>query len=183
VSTSTSEVHIDLHLDKFLYNLTTSLEKLPFVRINVVSGVFGGIGLFLFINFVIVMLAVFSRGHIIAYAWPVEIFLVASFLAIIGWGLQRCELMIPSGIVFGTALILAYCSLSGRWGDWAFLWMTELIFIWLSIFIPVQIRRIPNAGAIWARNFGPAMTILSLFCISITLFLSFLVASYNQLIS
>src|SRR5512140_896886 len=73
-STSTSEVHIDLHLDKFLYNLTTSLEKLPFVLINVVSSVFGGIGFLLFVNFAMVMLSVFSQGHIIAYAWPVEIF-------------------------------------------------------------------------------------------------------------
>ncbi|HSB01851.1 MAG TPA: protein kinase, partial [Anaerolineales bacterium] len=182
-STPTSEVHIDLHLDKFLYKLTTSLERLPFVRINVVSGVFGGIGLFLIVNFVIVMLSVLTRGNIIAYAWPVEIFLVASFLAIVGWGIQRCELMVPSGIVFGNALLLAYCSLSGRWGDWAFLWMAELIFIWLSIFIPVQIRRIPNAGPVWARTFGPAMTILSLFCISVSLFLAFMVASINQLIS
>ncbi|RPI92868.1 MAG: serine/threonine protein kinase [Chloroflexi bacterium] len=178
-----SEVQVDLHLEKLLYKLTTSLEKLPHVRISPESAVFGGIGLFLVVNFVVVTLSVLTRGNIIAHAWPVEIFLVASFLAIIGWGIQRCELMIPSGIVFGNALILAYCSLSGRWGDWVFLWMVELIFIWLSIFIPVQIRRIPKAGPVWARIFGPAMTVLSLFCISISLSLAFMVASINQFIS
>ncbi len=178
-----SEVHIDLHLDKHLYKLTTSLEKLPFVRISPVAGIFGGIGLYLVVNFIVVMLGVVSRQNIMAYAWPVEIFLFASFLAIIGWGTEKWGLMIPSGIVFGTALILAYCAVTGRWGDWAFLWMAELLFIWLSIFIPVQIGRIPNAGPIWARTFGPAMTILSLLCISVTVFLSFLVASINHFIS
>jgi serine/threonine protein kinase len=182
-SAPSSEVQVDLHLEKLLYKLTTSLEKLPHVRISPVSAVFGGIGLFLVVNFVVVTLSVLTRGNIIAHAWPVEIFLVASFLAIIGWGIQRCELMIPSGIVFGNALILAYCSLSGRWGDWVFLWMVELIFVWLSIFIPVQIRRIPKAGPVWARIFGPAMTVLSLFCISVSLSLAFMVASINQFIS
>lgn len=117
------------------------------------------------------------------YAWPAEIFLFASFLAIIGWGTQKWGLMIPSGIIFGTALLLMYCALTGRWGDWAFLWMVELIFIWLSIFIPVQVGQIPNAGPIWARVFGPTMTILCLFCITVNLFLSFVFASINQFIS
>jgi hypothetical protein len=182
-STPPSEVRLDLHLEKFLYRLTTSLEKLPVVRISPVSAVFGGIGLYIIINFVIVMLSVISRQNVIGYAWSVEIFLFAGFLAIIGWGTEKWGLMIPSGIVFGTALINAYCAITGRWEDWAFLWMAELFFIWLSIFIPVQIGRIPNAGPIWTRNFGPAMTILSLLCSSVTLFLSFMVASINQFIS
>jgi serine/threonine protein kinase len=182
-STPTSEIQVDLHLERFIHKLTNSLEKFPVVRMSPVSAVFGGIALYIIINFVIVMLTVISRQNIIGYAWPVEVFLFASFLAMIGWGTQKWGLMIPSGIVFGTALILTYCQLTGRWEDCAFLWMAELFFIWLSIFIPVQIGQIPNAGPVWARNFGPAMTILCLFCISITLFLSFMVASINQFIS
>jgi len=179
---STSEIRVDLHLEKFLYKLTASLEKLPFVRISPVTAVFGGIALSIIVNFLMVMLGVLSRAHIMAYAWPAEVFLTASFLALIGWGTQKWGLMIPSGIVFGNALILAYCALTGRWGDWTFLWVAELLVIWLSIFVPVQIGRIPKAGPIWARIFGPAMTILCLFCISVSLFLSFMVASINQII-
>jgi hypothetical protein len=181
-SAPTSEIQIDLPLDKLLYRLTASMEKLPFIRISPVSGIFGGIALYLIVNFAIVVLSVISGHSLMAYAWPVEIFLFASFLAIIGWGTQKWGVMIPSGIVFGNALILAYCALTGRWGDWAFLWMVELLFIWLSIFVPVQIGQIPNAGPVWARVFGPAMTILSLFCASVSLFLSFMVASFNQFI-
>lgn len=182
-TTPPTEVEVDLHIKNFLHKLTTSLEKFPVVRMSPVSSVFGGIALYLIVNFIVVLLSVISGQNIMGYAWPVEIFLFASFLAIVGWGTQKWGLMIPSGIVFGNALILAYCALTGRWGDWAFLWMAELFFIWLSIFIPVQISRIPNAGPVWARTFGPGMTILSLVCISVILFLSFMVASINQFIS
>lgn len=181
-STPTSEIRIDLHLEKSLYKLTTSLEKLPFVRVSVISGVFIGIALYIIVNFIIAMLSVVSRQNLMEYAWPAEVFLTASFLAIIGWSTEKWGVMIPSGIVFGNALILAYCSLTGRWGDWAFLWVVELLVIWLSIFIPVQIGRIPNAGPIWTRTFGPVMTLVSLFCISVSLFVAFLVASVNQFI-
>jgi hypothetical protein len=166
-----------------LHKLTTSLEKLPFVRISVVSGVFGAIALYLLVNFIIIMLGAMSGQNLMRYVWPAEVFLFASFLAILGWSTEKWGLMIPSGIVFGNALILAYCALTGRWGDWAFLWVTELLFIWLSIFLPVQISRIQNAGPIWARIFGPAMTGLCLLCVSVNVFLAFMVASINQFIS
>jgi hypothetical protein len=134
-------------------------------------------------NFLIVVVSVLSGQSIMGYAWPIEIFLSAIFLALIGWGTEKWGVMIPSGIVFGNALIFAYCSLTGRWGDWAFLWMAELIIVWLSIFFPVQAGRIPNAGPIWTRTFGAGMTILCLFCIFVSLILSSLVASLNHFIS
>lgn len=182
-SSPTSEVQIDLHLERSLHKLTTSLEKLPFVRISVVSGVFGAIALYLLVNFIIIMLGAMSGQNLMRYVWPAEVFLFASFLAILGWSTEKWGLMIPSGIVFGNALLLAYCALTGRWGDWAFLWVAELFLIWLSIFLPVQVSRIPNAGPVWARIFGPAMTLLSLLCISFNIFLAFMVASLNQFIS
>jgi serine/threonine protein kinase len=174
---------VDSPFDGLFTTLTTSLSKIPIFRISPVSGVFSGIALYIFVNFIVVMLDALSRQDVMAYAWPVEIFLFASFLALIGWGTQKWGLMIPSGIVFGNALILAYCALTGRWGDWAFLWVAELLFIWLSIFIPVRVGQIPNAGPVWARVFGPAMTILSLLCIFITIFLAFVIASLTQLFS
>ena len=107
------------------------------------------------------MLGAVSGQNIIAHAWPVEIFLFASFLALIGWGTQKWGLMIPSGIVFGNALILAYCALTGRWGDWAFLWMLELLYYLAVSFHPGADRSNPERqDRVWARVFGLAMTIL-----------------------
>ncbi|MBN2119330.1 MAG: serine/threonine protein kinase [Anaerolineales bacterium] len=178
-----SEVRLDVPFNQLLYKLTTALERLPFVRISPLSGVFGGIGLFLIVNFVIITLSALSGQSVMAYAWPAEVFLFAGFLAIIGWATQQWGVMIPSGIVFGNALLFTYSTLTGRWEDWVFLWVVELVFIWLAIFIPVQISRIPEAGPIWTRNFGPAMTILCLFCASVNIFLAFLIASISQFIS
>ena len=73
--------------------------------------------------------------------------------------------------------ILAYCAVTGRWGDWAFLWMLELLIIFVSVFIPVQIGQTPEAGRVWARVFGLAMTILVLLCSAINIFLAFMLAS------
>jgi len=174
---------VDSPFDSLFTTLTTSLSRIPVFRISPASAVFSGIALYIFVNFVIVMVDALSSQDVMARAWPIEVFLFASFLALIGWGTLKWGLMIPSGIVFGTGIILAYCSLTGRWGDWAFLWVAELLFIWLSIFIPVRVGQTPNAGPVWARVFGAAMPIVSLLCISVIIFLSFIVASLSPLFS
>jgi serine/threonine protein kinase len=183
INTSSGEVHLDVPLNALLQKLTKSLEKLPIIRISPASGVFGGIALYLLVNFVIVMLSAVSRQNIIGYAWPVEVVLSASLLALIGWGTQAWGLMIPSGIVFGTGFILTYCALTGRWSDWAFLWMPELFIVWLSIFIPIRIGRIPKAGPVWARVFGLVMTTLSLMLAFANIFLAIIVLSISKLFS
>ncbi len=174
---------IEFPINSIFTTLTASLSKIPIFRISPLTGIFGGIALYIFVNFIVIMLDALSSRDVMAYAWPVEVFLFASFLAILGWGTQKWGLMIPSGIVFGNALILAYCALTGRWGDWAFLWVAELFFIWLSVFIPVRVGQIPNAGPVWARAFGVAMPVVSLLCISITIFFAFVISSLAPLFS
>jgi hypothetical protein len=174
---SSSDPEPDSPFVAFLPTLTNSLSKLRIVHISPVSGVFGGFALFLFVNFIIAMLSTISGRNIISHAWPVEIFLFASFLALIGWGTQVWGVMVPSGIFFGNALIFAYCALTGRWGDWAFLWMLELLIIFVSVFIPVKIGQTSEADRIWPRVFGLAMTILALICSFINIVFAFMLAS------
>ena len=176
-NTSTPNFESDLSSSTVLPMLTDTISKLRIVRIGPVAGVFGGFSLYLFVNFVIAMLSTISGRNIISRAWPVEIFLFASFLALIGWGTQVWGTMVPSGIAFGNAFILAYCAVTGRWGDWAFLWMLELLIIFASVFIPVQVGQAPKAARVWARVFGLAMTILALICSAINIFLAFILAS------
>jgi hypothetical protein len=175
-STSPAAPEADPFPETFLSTLTTSVKKIRISRISPISGIFGGFALYLFVNFVIAVLGTITEKNIIAHAWPAEIFLLASLLALIGWGTQKWGLMIPSGIVFGNALILAYCALTGRWGDWAFLWMVELFILWVSISIPIQIGQM-QAGVVWARVFGMAMPIISMFCIVLNIFLAVVFAS------
>ena len=175
-SASQPDLELDSVFKNLLFKLTDSLNKLPVIRISTSTAVFMGLALYLFINFALAFFSTLSGSDLIERAWPIQLFLFASFLSLIGWGSQKWGLMIPSGMFFGTALIMAYCSLTGRWNDWAFLWMVELVVIWASIQIPIRIARIPDAGPVWARTFGVAMTILCAFLSTLTIFLSFIIA-------
>jgi len=101
------------------------------------------------------------------------VFLAANLLMLIGWGAQTHWMMIPAGIVFGNALILTYCTLTGRWGDWVFLWMLEPLVIWFSIAIPVKINKIQGASPVWARAAGVFFSILSVSLSVITIITAF----------
>jgi hypothetical protein len=168
------ELDIETPITGLFSMLTDSFSKMRVFRISIVSGIFGGIALYFMVNFLIVMLSFISGGSVMARAWAVEIILLANFLALIGWGAQAWGLMIPSGIIFGNAVILAYCSLTGRWGDWAFLWMFELPILWLSIYVPVRAAQIPDAGHVWARTYGLAMTVISLLCSLMIILIAFI---------
>jgi hypothetical protein len=50
-------------------------------------------------------------------------------------------MLIPTGIVFGTGVILTYCSLTGNWDHWVFLWVFELLIVILSIWTPIWLAR------------------------------------------
>jgi serine/threonine-protein kinase len=168
------EFDLESPMKGFISSLTESMMKMRVFRISVVSGVFGGFTLYFIANFLIAMSSVISGGNVIARAWPVEVLLFASFLALIGWGTQKWGLMIPSGITFGNALILAYCATTGRWDDWAFLWMLELPILWFSIYVPVRAAQIPDAGPVWARTFGAAMTVTCILASLGTIFIAFI---------
>ncbi len=106
--------------------------------LNVTSSILGSLGLILFINFCATMIATTSAQNIYARGWPFELFLLAGFLSVLMWSVETHWLLIPIGIIFGNAVLLAYSTLSGRWGDWAFLWMLEPLIIGLAVIIPIR---------------------------------------------
>jgi serine/threonine protein kinase len=163
-------------LDGLISGLTATFRKWRIHRISIPSAIFGGLALFLLANMSIIMFTIFSGRSIMARAWPIEIFLLAGLLALIGWGIEVHWLMIPSGIVLGNALLLAYCSITGRWQDWAFLWVFGVLAIWISIFIPIRINQIEGIQSVWTRAFGLGFTLLCVLLSTITIFLAFLFA-------
>ncbi len=163
-------------LNGILLSLTNTLAKLPIFNISPVSGVFGGLGLFVLMSGFAGMATAFSGRDVMARAWPVEVFLTASLLAMIGWGTLTHWLMIPGGIVFGNAVIFMYCTLTGRWGDWIFLWTFELLVVYISIALPVKLGKIPGASPIWARFFGVVTTLAAVTLSVLTIIIGTLVA-------
>ena len=160
-------------LDHLFSTLTVTFGKLRIFHIGVILGVFGGLALFLFMNMIAVMFSTLGGHNVFPKAWPIEVFLVANLLIMIGWGVEIHWLMLPAGIVFGNALILTYCALTGRWSDWVFLWMLEPLIIGFSIAIPVKISRIPGASPVWARAAGVYFSILSVSLSIITIITAF----------
>lgn len=75
--------------------------------------------------------------------WPLLVIWagVAFFLPIFIWWDKRMHnygLAMPGSIILVNGFILLYCSLTGRWGDWIYLWTLEpfsvalgLLLMWL----------------------------------------------------
>ncbi len=103
------------------------------------------LGTILLANFFVAMLLVYTHINGFVYGWPFEIFLFAGFLSSIGWSLRKAELLTPAALFAGNAILLAYCALTSRWGDWMFLWMLEPFIFAAAIVIPRQIRKSGNA--------------------------------------
>lgn len=94
------------------------------------------IGVLILTNFFVAMLLVYTRINAFAYGWAFELFLIAGLLASIGWSLRNAWLLTPATILAGNAIIMAYCALTGRWGDWFFLWLLEPLIVGGAIIMP-----------------------------------------------
>jgi tRNA A-37 threonylcarbamoyl transferase component Bud32 len=102
----------------------------------------GAIGIVLVANGCMLTLAtVLNFWQIFQVGWPIEIFLVSLALFGIMYVVSSIWMLIPTGIVFGTGVILTYCSLTGNWDHWVFLWVFELLIVILSIWTPIWLAR------------------------------------------
>ena len=129
------------------------------------------LGTIVLANFFVAMLLVYTHLNGFVYGWPFEVFLFAGFLSSIGWSLRKAELLTPAGLFAGNAIIFAYCALTGRWGDWVFLWMLEPFIFAAAIAIPRQIRKSGNAAraGLATMSFAGIMVILAGATISVSL--------------
>lgn len=122
--------------------------------ISPLTAIFGTLSVALLLNMAAVIgetvfsVDVFSRG------WPFEVILVAAFFGLLAWATQIIWLLIPGIILLGGGLLLAYTALSGRWGDWLFLWMLVPIIVYAAVALPVAVKKNPGRGAVWARHTG-----------------------------
>ena len=50
-------------------------------------------------------------------------------------------MLIPSGIVFGTGVLMAYSALTNDWDQWVFLWICQVWVLILSVFVPIWLAK------------------------------------------
>jgi hypothetical protein len=128
-------------------------EKKDRRRGNVGLSVLSAIGLLAIANVCLLTIAIpthlwelYDRG------WPIQIFLASWGLSIIMYVSSSLWLLIPTGPAFVTAIILAYCQLTGNWEHWSFLWIFEVWGGVVSIFTPIFLAR-SGGFARWLSRF------------------------------
>lgn len=149
--------------------------------ISPVSAVFVSLVLFTVVNLFAAILSTASGRSIFQSGWAFEIFLVSALLAFIGWGTQTPWLLTPGLILFANAALLGYSAITGRWADWAFLWMFEPLIIGLSIYLPHKMTRRSEAEAqTWGRLSGMALAILAIAMACFTCWLAFIISLFSK---
>jgi tRNA A-37 threonylcarbamoyl transferase component Bud32 len=104
--------------------------------------VLGAIGIVFIGNSCMLSIAVpLDFWEIFEYGWPIELFLVALALFGIMYVTSSIWMLIPSGIIFGTGVIMTYSSLIDDWDQWIFLWVCQVWVLILSVFVPIWLAR------------------------------------------
>jgi hypothetical protein len=159
--------------------LPNQLQKLIAKPLNVPGAVLGSLGAILLINLCATMNLSITGLNVYRYGWAFEIFLLAGFLSMIMWAVQKHWILVPIIILFGNAMILSYCSITGRWSDWIFLWMFEPLIVGAAVYVPLQLaKKAPDTG-LWARAGGAVTVAMSLVLASSTCGLALIVALFR----
>ncbi len=130
---------------------------------GLVKSVLGSV--FLLVGFNVAALVVggvTGQLSIFGRIWPVELALVALLLAQIMRSLREIWMLIPTGLVLGNAVIFGYCSITGRWSDWIFLWAFEPLLVFIVIFASVRLAEKKESAETIAHSLGGGLSALSL---------------------
>jgi tRNA A-37 threonylcarbamoyl transferase component Bud32 len=131
-----------------------------------------------FFNSLAVWLIITTSWNVYPYGWSFEIFLLAGFLAAVGWGVQKPGVLIAALLIFGNAALLAYCSLTGRWGDWLFLWMLEPLILLAAILLPLEMGKRADAAPL-TRAAGLLLSVVALALAGLVFSLGLLVRLFH----
>lgn len=51
--------------------------------------------------------------------------------------------------------------MTGRWQDWAFLWMLEPLIVFAAIYFPARLDKRPDRAIFWSRTGGALLALAS----------------------
>lgn len=81
-------------------------------------------------------------------------------------------MLAPVGIVAGNAPIFLYCTATGRWRQWIFLWVFDLWLIagmvWLTLWLKRHGKRLQRLSRLLGRLLGPTFFILGILVFVVT---------------
>jgi len=96
----------------------------------------------------------FERG------WPMQLWLVGAALALIMAQIENIWLLMPTILVQGNALLMSYSALTGKWNQWAFLWILEIWVVSLAILVPIRLAKRPASARTTARSLGHLLAVV-----------------------
>jgi serine/threonine-protein kinase len=155
-----------------------NLKRLNYLIENppsVVNTLLVSLGNFIVFNMFAAMVLTVTRQNIWNIGWAFEIYLAAGFFTLLAWTVHKPWLLTPAIILFGNAVILSYCALTGRWQDWAFLWIFEPMIVAAAILLPMSLKKNAGRGPYWTRAGSLALTVLALLFAMLTCWLSFVI--------
>jgi len=103
--------------------------------------ILNAIGVVTISNLVMLMVSLPTGWWLFEHGWPMQLFLVSLGLCFVMWVTSSIWMLIPTGILFGTGILLTYSSLTGNWRHWIFLWAFQVCFIVGSIWVSVSLAR------------------------------------------
>jgi tRNA A-37 threonylcarbamoyl transferase component Bud32 len=103
--------------------------------------ILNAIGVVTISNLVMLMVSLPTGWWLFEYGWPMQLFLVSLGLCFVMWATSSIWMLIPTGIILGTGILLTYSSLTGNWRHWIFLWAFQVCFIIGSIWVSVSLAR------------------------------------------
>jgi serine/threonine protein kinase len=95
------------------------------------------------------------------HGWPMQLFLVSLGLCFAMWATLSIWILIPTGITFGTGILLTYCLFTGNWRHWVFLWLFELWSVVGSIWAAIWLARRKDLARRLSRSIAGLIGILS----------------------
>jgi serine/threonine-protein kinase len=153
----------------------TRLNRLIENPPSALNAILTSLGLFLVFNLFAAMVISVTGQNVYNIGWAFEIYLAAGFFTLLAWALKKPWLLTPAIILFGNAVILSYCALTGRWQDWIFLWMFEPLVVAAAILIPIRLSKNRERGAYWTSASSLLLTGLALLLAISTCWLSFII--------
>lgn len=112
--------------------------------------------------------------RVFSIAWPVELLLVAGSLSLVMARVKAIWMLAPTGILAGNGMIFLYCTLTGSWRQWIFLWAFDLWLVagmvWLTMWLKRHYGRARPFSHALAWVLGLALFVLSVLVFGIGLF-------------
>ena len=128
-------------------------RRLPGEHRSVGEAILKAMGIVAVGNLIVVFLGILTRWWgVYVRGWPFELLLLGWGLCLIMEATGSVWLLIPTAIVLGNGLLMAFYALTGAWRTWAFLWPLEPLLIVGTVWYTMRLAQQGEQGREVSRH-------------------------------